>query len=63
MGRRTELTERLIEHDVDVSWWVTPEAYGRGHYGTLYRALREWVTRVYPFTSPYFSNREIPEAS
>ena len=63
MGRRTPLTERLVEHDVDVSWWVTPEAYDRGLYVTLYRALGEWVRRDYPFTSPYFSNREIPEAS
>ena len=60
MGRRTELTERLIHHDVDVSWWVTPQAYHRGHYRTLYRALRRWVTEDYPFTAPYFSNREIP---
>ena len=44
-----------------VSWWVTPEAYDRGHYVGLYRALQVWVTTDYPFTTPYFSNREIPE--
>ena len=60
MGRRTELSEQLIEHDVDVSWWVTPEAYDRGHYTGLYRALRRWVTEAFPFTAPYYSNREIP---
>jgi hypothetical protein len=60
MGRRTPLTEELIHHDVDVSWWVTPEAYDRGHYVTLYRALSRWVTECFPFTAPYFSNREIP---
>jgi len=43
-----------------VSWWVTPEAYDRGHYVGLHRALREWVTMDFPFTTPYFSNREIP---
>lgn len=60
MGRRTELSEQLIDHDVDVSWWVTPEAYDRGHYVTLYRALRRWVTEAFPFTVPHYSNREIP---
>jgi len=61
MGRRTPLTTELVHHDVDVSWWVTPEAYDRGHYVGLYRALQVWVTTDYPFTTPYFSNREIPE--
>jgi hypothetical protein len=61
MGRRTPLTEQLIHHDVDVSWWVTPEAYDRGHYVTLHRALCRWVTECFPFTAPYFSNREIPQ--
>jgi hypothetical protein len=61
MGRRTPLSEDTVAHDVDVSWWVTPEAYDRGLYATLYRALREWVTVAYPFTSPHFSNREIPQ--
>lgn len=60
MGRRTELSEQLIEHDVDVSWWVTPEAYDRGHYTGLYRALRVWVTETFPFSAPYWSNREMP---
>jgi hypothetical protein len=60
LGRRTELSEQLVEHDVDVSWWVTPEAYDRGHYAGLYRALRRWVTEAFPFTTPYWSNREIP---
>jgi hypothetical protein len=60
MGRRTPLTEQLARHDVDVSWWVTPEAYDRGHYVGLYRALGTWATIDFPFTAPYFSNREIP---
>ena len=60
LGRRTELSAQLIEHDVDVSWWVTPEAYDRGRYVALYRALRTWVTEAFPFTAPYYSNREIP---
>lgn len=60
MGRRTELSEELLNYDVDVSWWVTPEAFARGDYQGLYQALRHWVVEDYPFRSPYFSNAEIP---
>jgi len=60
MGRRTPLTEDKLEYDVDVSWWVTPEAYERGHYVTLYRALRHWIATDFPFVKPYYSNREVP---
>jgi hypothetical protein len=60
MGRRTELGESLVHHDVDVSWWVTLEAYDAGYYERLYRGLRRWVTEDYPFVDPYWSNREIP---
>ena len=61
MGRRTELTEDLLKHDVDVSWWVTPEAYEQGYYAKLYAALRQWVAEAFPFTMPYYSNIEILE--
>ena len=60
MGRRTELSKSLVHHDVDVSWWVTAEAYGAGYYEKLHDGLRRWVTEGYPFTDPYWSNREIP---
>jgi len=60
MGRRTPLAENLLQHDVDVSWWVTPDAYQRGYYARLYAALRQWIADAFPFTNPYFSNREIP---
>ncbi len=60
MGGRTELTEELLAHDVDVSWWVTPEAYGRGYYQKLYGALRYWLAEELPFSSPYYSNAELP---
>ena len=60
MGRRTPLSEQLLAHDVDVSWWVTPAAYERGHYVTLYRALQRWVAKSFPFVNPHYSNREIP---
>jgi hypothetical protein len=60
MGRRTTLTEDLLDHDVDVSWWVTPEAYDRGYYEKLYFGLRGWVSEDFPFKRPYFSNIEVP---
>lgn len=61
MGRRTPLTEKLLEYDVDVSWWVTPDAYQRGFYTKLYLALRSWVGDAFPFRKPYYSNTEIPD--
>jgi len=60
MGRRTPLDDAMIQHDVDVSWWVTPDAYERGFYLKLYQALRQWAGNAFPFRNPYFSNREIP---
>jgi hypothetical protein len=60
MGRRTPLTEELLEYDVDVSWWVTPDAYGRGFYPKLYVALTRWAGDAFPFTKAYYSNAEIP---
>jgi Acetyltransferase (GNAT) domain len=60
MGRRTELTEELLGYDVDVSWWVTPDAYERGFYEKLHRALQHWLTEQFPFERPYYSNAEIP---
>jgi hypothetical protein len=60
MGQRTELTEALLAHDIDVSWWVTPDAYARGHYTKLYHALRHWLAEEFPFRAPYYSNAEIP---
>jgi hypothetical protein len=60
MGRRTPLDENLLQHDVDVSWWVTPDAYHGGYYARLYLALRQWIADAFPFKNPYFSNREIP---
>ena len=61
MGGRTPLTEELLTYEVDVSWWVTPDAYERGYYTTLYAALRHWIEREFPFTKAYYSNTEIPD--
>jgi hypothetical protein len=62
MGRRTPLNEELSRYDVDVSWWVTPEAYERGFYEKLYSALRHWLAEQFPFTTVYYSNLEIPSS-
>ncbi|HEY8525024.1 MAG TPA: hypothetical protein VIL48_08685 [Acidimicrobiales bacterium] len=60
LGRRTPLTEELLDHDVDVSWWVTASAYDAGWYGRVHEALRTWLGQAFPFRAPYWSNREIP---
>ena len=60
LGRRTNLSDALLDYDVDVSWWVTPAAFERGDYDKLYTALRHWLATEFPFWRPYYSNREIP---
>jgi hypothetical protein len=60
MGKRTPLTEEMTRYDVDVSWWVTPSAYGRGYYEKLFRALKTWGTSDFPFTALHFSNSLVP---
>jgi RimJ/RimL family protein N-acetyltransferase len=63
LGGRTPLTADLLQHDVDVSWWVTPDAYRQGYYPRLHDALRSWTTTAFPFTNPYYSNADIPGGS
>lgn len=60
MGGRTKLSEALLKHDVDVSWWVTADAFQQGYYEKVYSALRHWLAAEFPFTMPYFSNTQIP---
>jgi hypothetical protein len=60
MGVRHPLTPDLAEHDVDVSWWVTPKAYEAGYYAKVYDALRQWASHDYPFVRPYYSNVRSP---
>jgi hypothetical protein len=62
MGRRTMLTDDLVHYDVDVSWWVTPDAYAAGYYAKVYRALCQWLATEYPRWRGYFSNTEVPDA-
>jgi RimJ/RimL family protein N-acetyltransferase len=63
MGRRTQLDASLLHYDVDVSWWVTPDAYRRGYHTKLYAALLHWLTESFPFSEPYYSNSELPSGS
>jgi hypothetical protein len=42
---------------------VTPDAYGRGYYAMLYRALRHWIATAFPFSNAYYSNVEIPSSA
>jgi hypothetical protein len=60
LGRRTPLSAQLAECDVDVSWWVTPDAYDRGYYAKLYAALGRWVAQQFPFDRVHYSNAEVP---
>ncbi len=62
MGRRKPLTEELARFDVDVSWWVTPNAHTHGYYTKVHAALQHWITTAFPFTNPYYSNTKIPAA-
>jgi hypothetical protein len=59
MGVRTELTEELMNYDLDASWWVTAEAYKQGYYEKLYAALQKWLSD-FPVKNIYYSNKEIP---
>ncbi|MDB5179354.1 MAG: hypothetical protein JWN01_1297 [Patescibacteria group bacterium] len=60
LGHRTELSEAVLEYDVDASWWVSQEAYNNGLYVKLYAALQIWLKDNFPFKKVYFSNKEIP---
>jgi hypothetical protein len=53
VGSRTPLSAELLAHDVDVSWWVTPDAYERGYHADLYGALRHWLATAFPFSNPH----------
>ncbi len=60
LGVRTELSEALLQYDVDASWWVTTDAYEKGYYTKLYLAIKQWLAESFPFKNAYYSNKEIP---
>ena len=63
LGRRKPLTAELAAYDVDVSWWVTPDAYESGYYDKLHAALQHWLASEFAGWRPYYSNVEIPSAT
>jgi hypothetical protein len=58
LGVRHPLTEEMLEHDVDISWWVTPEAHATGRYDATRDAVRSWIGGALPFVNPYYSNAD-----
>jgi RimJ/RimL family protein N-acetyltransferase len=60
VGRRTPLSAVLAHCDVDVSWWVTPDAYDSGYYTKLHAALGRWVAEEFRFERVHYSNAEVP---
>jgi hypothetical protein len=60
MGVRRPLTGDLARHDVDVSWWVTPEAYRDGYFDKVCAALQTWLRGSLPFSSTVLFQRRDP---
>lgn len=58
-GYRSEADK---EADVDVSFWVTQNAYKHGLYDELYKAIKEWLKAEWPFSHPHWSNKELPSS-
>lgn len=46
--------------DLDVSFWVTQKEYDAGLYPELYKTIKEWLAKEWPFKMPFWSNAEIP---
>lgn len=46
--------------DIDVSFWVTQKAYDAGLYPVLYTALKDWLTKEWPFKQVFWSNYQLP---
>lgn len=57
-GHRSEFSK---DADVDVSFWVTQEAYSRGLYKILYKVLDKWLKSTWPFKKIIYTNIEIPK--
>lgn len=60
IGVRTELSQELLDADVDASWWVTSAAYDKGYYEKLYKALRSWLRESFRFSKVHYSNKQMP---
>lgn len=49
------------DSDVDISFWVTQKAYDMGLYPELYKVLKDWLAKDWPFKKPFWSNTELPQ--
>jgi hypothetical protein len=56
-GTRGEKSENA---DVDVSFWVTQNAYDKGYYPKLYGAIKAFL-KQWPWKNVSFTNEVIPE--
>lgn len=54
-------SEKSVEADVDVSWWVTAEKYQQGYYEKVYEFLKKWLKEAWGFDRIGFTNKEIPK--
>ena len=44
-----------------VSCWVTQKAYDAGLYAELYKAMKAWLEKEWPFNNLHWLNTEIPQ--
>ncbi len=56
-GYRGDTTK---DANVDVSFWVTQDAYDNGLYPKLFAVIEDWLTQ-WPFQKIGYSNTELPE--
>jgi hypothetical protein len=53
-------SENSRNSDVDVSFWVTQSAYGKGFYKVLYNELSRWLTEYWKFKKIGYTNIQLP---
>ena len=46
--------------DLNISMWVTQEAYDDGLYPRLFKAVKDWVEEKWPFKKVAYVNKENP---
>lgn len=54
-------SDEKVDHEVDISWWVTQKMYDQGFYETLSRDVKEWVQTEWPFKKVNWANEHLPE--
>lgn len=56
-GFRSKQSE---DADIDVSFWVTKDAYDEGLYEVLYQTIDTWLKKDWPFKTIVYTNTELP---